>query len=80
MGRRPVGLLLAALLLGVGIAGAVLLPNVTTCPSCPPLVACACRTDSQIPLRLVVAAAGLGAALLVIRITRPARRTAWHEA
>jgi hypothetical protein len=66
--------------LAAGIAWAIVLPNITTCHSCPPFLACVCRTETRMPLRVVVAATGSGAALFVMRVNRPARRATWHEA
>ena len=70
------GFLLAMVLMAAGIAWAVLLPNLTRCPSCPPFVACSCVTDSRIPLLTLIAGAGSFAAYLSIRMTRPRASTA----
>ena len=63
--------LVAMLVLGLGIAGAILLPYSTTMPcDCPPPAVCHCPIDRHIELRIFVAFVGAMVAAGVLLLGR----------
>ncbi len=77
--RQVVGYTISGVLLAAGVAWAILLPSIRTCPSCPPGYPCHCVTNSRIPLRVVIAVGGLVLGLLAARLARPPRKVPWSE-
>jgi len=79
--RQVIAFVSAIVVLSTGVTWAVLLPSITTCPSCPPYYhPCNCATDSRIPLRLVISVGGLLLAFALGKFARSARRLPWPQA